>query len=426
MLDIKRIREKEQEVRQGLLNRGADPALLDRVVALDRRRREILTQVESLKSERNTVSRELGILKQKGQDISDKQHSMRELGDRIAGLDREVRSIETELHEAMLLLPNVPHPSIPVGPDKTFNRVVRQVGEQRKFDFQPKTHVEIAERLGILDLRRAAKISGSGFPLFAGPGARLERALIQFMLDVHVREHGYTELWPPVIVNAKAMTGTGQLPKLAGEMYHIESDDLYLIPTAEVPVTNYFMDEIIERPLPIYLTAYSLCFRREAGAAGKETRGLIRVHQFDKVEMVKFATPETSYEELESLVQNAEDILKRLGLTYRVLELCTGDISFSASKCYDIELWAPGQNDWLEVSSCSNFEDFQARRANIRFRDESGKLRFVHTLNGSGVACPRLVVAILENGQQADGSVVLPDALAPYMGGLTRLVPPSS
>jgi len=303
---------------------------------------------------------------------------------------------------------------------------VRQVGEQRKFDFQPRTHVEIAERLGILDLRRAAKISGSGFPLFAGPGARLERALIQFMLDVHVREHGYTELWPPVIVNAKAMTGTGQLPKLAGEMYHIESDDLYLIPTAEVPVTNYFMDEIIERPLPIYLTAYSLCFRREAGAAGKETRGLIRVHQFDKVEMVKFATPETSYEELESLVQNAEDILKRLGLTYRVLELCTGDISFSASKCYDIELWAPGQNDWLEVSSCSNFEDFQARRANIRFRDESGKPRFVHTLNGSGVACPRLVVAILENGQQADGSVVLPDALAPYMGGLTRLVPPSS
>ena len=241
-----------------------------------------------------------------------------------------------------------------------------------------------------------------------------------------MREHGYTELWPPVIVNAKAMTGTGQLPKLAGEMYHIESDDLYLIPTAEVPVTNYFMDEIIERPLPIYLTAYSLCFRREAGAAGKETRGLIRVHQFDKVEMVKFATPETSYEELESLVQNAEDILKRLGLTYRVLELCTGDISFSASKCYDIELWAPGQNDWLEVSSCSNFEDFQARRANIRFRDESGKPRFVHTLNGSGVACPRLVVAILENGQQADGSVVLPDALAPYMGGLTRLVPPSS
>ncbi len=424
MLDIRRIREKESEVRQGLLNRGADVGLLDRVIALDRKRRELLTEVETLKNERNRTSRELGILKQKGEDISEKQRVMRELGDRIAALDRDVRTIESEMRDAMLLIPNVPHPSIPIGPDKSFNKVVRQSGEPRKFDFQPRTHVEIGERLGILDLRRAARMSGSGFPLFVGLGAKLERALIQFMLDVHVREHGYIEVWPPVLVNPASMTGTGQLPKLASEMYHIQSDDLYLIPTAEVPVTNYFREEIIERPLPIYLTAYSLCFRREAGAAGKETRGLIRVHQFDKVEMVKFVTPETSYAELESLVRNAEDILCRLGLTYRVIELCTGDISFSASKCYDIELWAPGQNDWLEVSSCSNFEDFQARRANIRFRDESGKPRFVHTLNGSGVACPRLVVAILENGQQADGSVILPEPLAPYMDGLTRLVPP--
>jgi seryl-tRNA synthetase len=367
------------------------------------------------------VSKDIGALKKKGENTEELQKAMRQLGDRIAASDDEVGDIDTTLRDLLLVIPNVPHSSLPVGPDKTHNRVARQWGKPRTFDFKPKSHIEIGERLGILDLPRATRMSGAGFPLFVGLGARLERALIGFMLDLHIREHGYTEVWPPVLVNAASMTGTGQLPKMAGEMYHVTADDLYLIPTAEVPVTNYYRDEIIERPLPIYLTAYSLCFRREAGAAGKDTRGLIRVHQFDKVEMVKFVEPETSYDELESLVKNAEDVLQRLGLPYRVLELCTGDISFSAAKCYDLELWAPGQDDWLEVSSCSNFEDFQARRAAIRYRDKQGKTRFVHTLNGSGVACPRLVVAILENGQQADGSVVLPEAIVPYMGGIGKL-----
>jgi seryl-tRNA synthetase len=312
-----------------------------------------------------------------------------------------------------------------VGADAQANRVVRQHGRPRTFDFTPKTHVEIGERLGLFDFARATRLSAPGFPLFVGPGARLQRALIDFMLDVHVREHGYTEVWPPVLCNPAAMTGTGQLPKLADDMYRLANDELYLVPTAEVPVTNIYREEIIDRPLPIYLTAYSACFRREAGAAGKETRGLIRVHQFDKVEMVKFVAPGASYDELETLVANAEDILRRLGLVYRVVALCTADLSFAAAKCYDLELWAPGQDAWLEVSSCSNFEDFQARRAGIRFRDGEGKVRFAHTLNGSGVALPRLVVALLENGQQADGSVLLPEALVPYMGGLQTLTVPA-
>jgi seryl-tRNA synthetase len=421
MLDIKRIREKEQEVRAGLQARGADTKLLDQAVELDKKRRALLTEVESLKNERNKTSKDIGALKKKGENTDAAQKAMRDLGDRIAAIDSEVGDIDTALRNILLIIPNIPHSSLPVGPDKTHNRVARQWGKQKAFDFKPKSHVEIGERLGILDLPRATRMTGTGFPLFVGLGARLERALISFMLDLHIKEHGYTEVWPPVLVNAASMTGTGQLPKMAGDMYHVTADDLYLIPTAEVPVTNYYREEIIEKPLPVYLTAYSLCFRREAGAAGKDTRGLIRVHQFDKVEMVKFVEPETSYDELESLVKNAEDVLQRLGLTYRVLELCTGDISFSAAKCYDLELWAPGQDDWLEVSSCSNFEDFQARRAGIRYRDKQGKIRFVHTLNGSGVACPRLVVAILENGQQADGSIVLPEAIVPYMGGIQRI-----
>jgi seryl-tRNA synthetase len=423
MLDIKRVREDEKEVRKGLESRGAATSLVDDVLALDEKRRRLLTEVEALKNQRNKVSKDIGALKKKGENTDQVQAEMRNLGDKISALDDEVSQVDAKLREAMLIIPNVPHPSLPVGPDKTHNRHVRQWGEPRNFDFKPKGHVELGEKLGIFDFPRATKITGTGFPLMVGLGCRLERALINFMLDVHIKDHGYTELWPPVLVNASAMTGTGQLPKLAEDMYHVTDDGFYLIPTAEVPVTNYYMDEIIERPLPVYLTAYSLCFRREAGAAGKDTRGLIRVHQFDKVEMVKFVKPETSYDELESLVKNAEDILQRLGLTYRVIELCTGDISFSAAKCYDLELWAPGQQDWLEVSSCSNFEDFQARRANIRYRDKNGKVQFVHTLNGSGVACPRLVVAILENGQQADGSVVLPDAIVPYMGGIQRLEP---
>ncbi len=420
MLDIKLIREKEEVVRQGLAARGHSMEFLDAVIADDVRRRKLVTEVESLKNQRNTVSKEIGMLKGKGQDTSEKQKSMRELGDQITARDNEVRDLEVRLKENLLRIPNVPHGSLPVGRDAADNKVVRVHGEVRKFPFTPKGHVEIGESLGLFDFPRAARMTGSGFPLFIGMGSRLQRALIQFMLDLHVKEHGYTEMLPPFVVNTASMIGTGQLPKMAEDMYHA-TDDLWLIPTAEVPVTNYYRDEIIDRKLPIYLTAYTPCFRREAGAAGKETRGLIRVHQFDKVEMVKFVEPATSYDELETLVTNAEDVLQRLGLPYRVLMLCTGDISFAASKCYDIELWAPGQNAWLEVSSCSNFEAFQARRANIRYRRADGKTDFVHTLNGSGVALARLVVAILENGQEADGSVTLPEALVPYMGGVRKL-----
>ena len=420
MLDIKRIRENEKEVRQGLKNRGADTTAIDKVTSLDKDRRKLLTDVEALKNRRNVVSKEIGVLKKKGENPDTIQAEMRDLGNKITAIDVQVREIDVQLDAQMLLIPNIPHSSIPVGPDKFSNKVVREFGKPATFNFKPKTHVEIGDNLGIFDFDRATKMTGAGFPLFVGTGARLQRALISFMLDMHVKEHGYKELWPPAVCNSASMRGTGQLPKMAEDMYHVTLDDLWLIPTAEVPVTNYYRDEILDKPLPIYLTAYTSCFRREAGSAGKETRGLIRVHQFDKVEMVKFVEPETSYDELELLVSNAEDVLKRLGLHYRVLMLCSGDISFSAAKCYDIELWAPGQNDWLEVSSCSNFEDFQARRANIKYRKD-GKARLVHTLNGSGVALARLVVAILENYQQADGSVVIPEALVPYMGGITKL-----
>jgi seryl-tRNA synthetase len=420
MLDIKLIREKEADVRAALMKRGSI-FKLEEVLAADRRRRALLTEVEGLKSQRNAVSKEIGALKKQGQSCDEQQAAMRTVGDRITALDNEVRGVDQELEAALLQIPNLPHAGLPVGPDKESNRVARTVGTPRVFDFKPKGHVELGEALGLFDFARATRMTGAGFPLFIGVGARLERALIQFMLDIHTQEHGYTEVSPPFVCNPAAMTGTGQLPKMAEDMYRVNADDLYLIPTAEVPVTNLYREEIIEQALPIRLTAYTPCFRREAGAAGRETRGLIRVHQFDKVEMVKFVEPETSYAELETLVADAEDILKRLELPYRVLELCTGDISFAAAKCYDIELWAPGQNDWLEVSSCSNFESFQARRAGIRYRRKDGKVDFVHTLNGSGVALPRLVVALLENGQQADGSIVLPKALSPFLGGMTRI-----
>ncbi len=423
MLDIKRIRANPEEIRDGLGRRGADPGLLDAVLSADQRRRELLTEVEKLKSERNTVSKQIGLRKKSGEDTTAEQTAMREIGQQIADIDGQVRAVEEQLQDALLRLPNLPCATIPVGPDASGNREIKQWGRRREFDFEPCGHIEIGERLGLFDFPRAARMCGAGFPLLRGNGARLQRALISYMLDVHTRDHGYSEVWAPAVVNSAAMTGTGQLPKLADDMYRIPEDDLWLIPTAEVPVTNIYRDEIIDQPLPIFLTGYTPCFRREAGAAGKDTRGLIRVHQFDKVEMVKFVRPETSYDELEKLLADAEDILQRLNLHYRVLELCSGDISFAAAKCYDIELWAPGQNDWLEVSSCSNFEDFQARRANIRFRDDNGKPSFVHTLNGSGVALPRLVVAILENGQQPDGSVCLPEALVPYMGGLDILQP---
>jgi len=423
MLDMKRIRERTDEVRQGLKARGADATVVDRVLELDTRRRELLTEAEARKSERNRISKTVGDLRKRGEDTAGIQAQVRGIGDEINALDEQVREVETQLEQRMLMIPNIPCPHIPVGPDASGNRVVRSWGVPRKFDFAPKSHIELGESLGILDLARATRMTGAGFPLLVGAGSRLQRGLIQYMLDLHITEHGYTEIWPPALCNTKSMTGTGQLPKMQEDMYHLVEDDLWMIPTAEVPVTNYFREEIIERPLPVLLTAYTPCFRREAGAAGKGTRGMIRVHQFDKVEMVRFVEPATSYEALETLTANAEDVLQRLGLPYRVLELCSGDISFAAAKCYDLELWAPGQDGWLEVSSCSNFEDFQARRAGIRYRDGEGKVQFVHTLNGSGVALPRLVVAILENGQQADGSVVLPAPIVPYMGGMDRITP---
>jgi seryl-tRNA synthetase len=423
MLDIKRFRENADEVREGLAAKKQDPAVVDQVLELDARRRALLTDVEKLKNERKTTSKDIGRVKKEGGDIAAVQLAMRELGDRIDAMDNEVREVEDSLQDIMLRLPNIPYAKSPRGHSEEENIEVRVHGQRPEFSFTPKSHIELGEILDVLDMKRAAKMSGSGFALFKKEGARLVRALINFMLDLHLDEHGYTEVFPPVLCSAEAMTGTGQLPKMEEDMYRLRADELYLVPTAEVPVTNVYMQEIIEEPLPLYLTAYTPCFRREAGAAGKDTRGLIRLHQFDKVEMVKFVEPQTSYDELESLVQHAEDVLQRLGLHYRVIELCTGDLSFAAARCYDIELWAPGQDGWLEVSSCSNFEDFQARRANIRYRAEDGKPTFVHTLNGSGVALPRLVVALLECGQQEDGSVVLPEALVPYMNGISVLKP---
>ena len=425
MLDIRRIRDDLDGVRAGLALKGADPTVLDSVLELDKARRARLTEMEGLKGRRNAVSKDIGQLKRSGEDTTEVQASMRALGEEIAAMEVEGRANDEALHEALLAIPNTAHTSTPAGSDASSNVLVREHGDIPTYDFKPKGHVALAEDLALVDFARGAKLSGAGFVLYTGTGARLQRGLIQYMLDVHVTHHGYREVWPPSVVNRESMTGTGQLPKMAEDMYHVPSDDLYLIPTAEVPVTNIYRDEVIDEPLPLKLTAYTPCFRREAGAAGKDTRGLIRMHQFDKVEMVKFVDPATSYDELETLLADAEDILQRLGLPYRVLQLCGGDLSFAAAKCYDIELWAPGQNDWLEVSSCSNFEDFQARRANIRHRPDNGKPQHLHTINGSGVALARLVVAILENGQRADGSIELPEAIVPYMGGLSRIERPS-
>jgi seryl-tRNA synthetase len=422
MLDLKRIREEEAVVRQALANRRS-VVDLDAVLELDQRRRAMLQQVEQLKQERNSVSKQIGEKKRAGEDTAEIQATMRSVGEQISGLDESIRTVEAELDAVLLTIPNVPYAEAPVGPDDSANRLVKTVGTPRTFDFEPQPHVALAEQLGLVDFVRGAKLSGAGFVVYRGQGARLERALIQFMLDLHTQEHGYTEISPPFVVNTASMTGTGQLPKMAEDMYAVPADDLYLIPTAEVPVTNLHRDEIIDAALPLRYVAYTPCFRREAGAAGRETRGLIRMHQFDKVELVQFVEPSDSYAALESLLGHAEAVLQRLELPYRVRELCTGDLSFAAARCYDIELWAPGQNDWLEVSSCSNFEDFQARRAKIRYRTPEGKVALAHTLNGSGVALARLFVAILENYQQADGRVRVPDPLVPYLGGLTELGP---
>jgi seryl-tRNA synthetase len=423
MLDIKLIREKPDLVRHRLAARGkGDDARVGEIAALDEQRRKWLTESDQLKSQRNTVSKQIGQRKAKGEDVSAEMASMKQVGDRITALDAEVAGLEEKLQHSLLTIPNLPHETIPTGKDSADNPVVRKWGAARQFDFPPKPHWEIGEKLGILDFPRATKISASGFILYKGRGARLERGLINFLLDLHTREHGYTEVFPPFLINRNAMIGTGQLPKFEEDMYRLRDDELYLAPTAEVPVANIHREEVLKsEQLPIYYCAYTPCFRREAGAAGKETRGMIRVHQFDKVELIKYTTPETSYDELEKMVANAEKVLQLLGLHYRVVLLCTGDMGFASAKTYDIEVWAPGQNAYLEVSSCSNCEDFQARRANIRFKGADGKNRFVHLLNGSGTALARLYVALLETYQQADGSLKLPEILAPYLDGKTEI-----
>lgn len=423
MFDIKLIRDNPDAVAEALRNRRS-PVDIREVLDLDARRRDAITRADALKAERNAVSKKIGELKRAGQDTSEIQARTKAIGEEIAALDATVREVEAAQTRLLLAIPNVPHASVPRGPDASANVVDRTWGAPRQFDFAPKNHIELGEHLGLFDFPRATKLTGAGFALLRGPGARLQRALIQYMLDLHTQKHGYTEILPPYLVNTATMTGTGQLPKMAEDMYHCEVDDLWLIPTAEVPVTNLHRDEIIRDPLPLKYVAYTPCFRREAGAAGKDTRGLARVHQFDKVELVKFVPPESSYDELEKLVADAEEVLQTLGLHYRVLRLCDGDMSFAAAKCYDLELWAPGHNGWLEVSSCSNFESFQARRASIRWKNPAtGKTELVHTLNGSGVALPRLVIALLENHQRADGTVLLPEPLRPYLGGAALLTP---
>jgi seryl-tRNA synthetase len=421
MLDIKFIRENQEAVRQSIKNRNLKIDL-DGLIKYDDSRRVILNELEGLRAQRNKANDEISVLLKEKKDAKDTIASMKDVSAKISQLELQLKGLDAEVDKFLLNIPNVPHASVPVG-DFTKNLIVRTWGEPRKLDFKPATHIDIAQNLDIIDFNRATKITGSNFILFKGWGAKLERALINFMLDLHTRKHGYTEVFPPFLVNRASMTGTGQLPKLEEDMYKLKDDDLFLIPTAEVPVTNIYRDEVLdEEKLPIYYTAYTACFRREAGSYGKDTKGLIRVHEFDKVEMVKFVRPETSYDELEKLVSDAEEVLQLLGLAYRVNALSTQDLSFAASKCYDLEAYAPGIDKWLEVSSCSNFESFQARRANIRFRrKDTKKLDFVHTLNGSGIALPRTVIAILENYQQKDGSVAIPEALRPYLDGKERI-----
>jgi len=424
MLDIKYLRQNIDFVR-GKMDARGQKIDFDRFLNLDAKRRDILQAVETLRNERNSVSKQVGELKKQKQDASAFIGKMGEVSSKIKEYDESLKAIEEELNAFVMIVPNVQHESVPQGQGSEDNTVVRTWGEKTAFDFEPKQHFDLGESLNILDFARGAKITGARFTLYRGAGAQLERAIFNFMLDLHTEQHGYTEVLTPFMVNAESMTGTGQLPKFKEDLFKIEGMEYYLIPTAEVPVTNIHRDEILEEDLlPIYLVAYSPCFRAEAGSYGKDTRGLIRQHQFNKVEMVKFSKPETSYDELEKLTANAEEVLKRLGIPFRTVCLCTADLGFSSAKTYDVEAWLPGQNTYREISSCSNFEDFQARRASIRFRrKESGKVEFVHTLNGSGLAVGRTVVAVMENYQQADGSIIIPEALRPYMRGLERIVP---
>jgi seryl-tRNA synthetase len=417
MLELAYIREHADEVRQAIRDLNAT-APIDEIISLDEQRRSMLSEIEALRARRNAASKEVPKIK----DKDEKQRAieeMRQVGDRIKFLEADLQPVQERLDRALLEVPNMPDPSVPVGPDESYNVVLRQATDLPAFDFEPLPHWDLGEALGILDFERGVKISGTRFYLLKGAGARLQRALIAWMLDVHTQYHGYTEVYPPYVVRRECLYGTGNLPKFAENLYYDSEDDLWMVPTAEVPVTNMYREEILaEERLPIYHVAYTACFRREKMSAGKDTRGIKRGHQFDKVEMVKFVTPETSMDELMKLLDNAEDICRRLGLPHRVVQMCTGDLSFVAAVKYDVEVWAAGCQEWLEVSSCSNFKDFQARRANIRYRPAAGgRVQLVHTLNGSGLALPRVMIAVIENYQQKDGSIVVPEVLRPYMGG---------
>ncbi|HDU7435798.1 TPA: serine--tRNA ligase [Listeria monocytogenes] len=423
MLDVKLLRNNFDEVKQKLQNRGEDLGEFEKFGELDKRRRTLIVETEALKSQRNEVSQEIAKLKREKQDADAKIEEMRVVGDRIKTLDIELREIDEKLDMILMLIPNIPHESTPVGESEDDNVEIRKWGEVREFDFEPKAHWDLGTDLDILDFENAAKVTGSRFVFYKKLGARLERALINFMMDLHSNEHGYEEMLPPYMVNRASMTGTGQLPKFEEDAFLIEAEDYFLIPTAEVPVTNYHREDILKaEDLPRKYTAFSACFRSEAGSAGRDTRGLIRQHQFNKVELVQFVKPEDSYAALEKLTGNAEEVLRRLELPYRVLSMCTADLGFTAAKKYDLEVWIPSYNSYREISSCSNFESFQARRANIRFRREPGsKPEYVHTLNGSGLALGRTVAAILENYQDADGSVRIPKVLQGYMGGIEKI-----
>lgn len=422
MLDPKFIRSNPELVRQKLATKKEDMDL-DRFLELDEKRRAYIAEVEKLKNRRNVVSEEIARLKKEKKDVTEIINEMKKVSDTIKEYDAKIREIEEQLEEVLLTIPNIPHDSVPVGESEEQNVEVRRWGQPREFDFEPKAHWDIGEELNILDFKTAAKVTGSRFTFYRGMGARLERALINFMLDVHTTQHGYTEVFPPFMVHRRSMIGTGQLPKFEEDAFKVVNNDYFLIPTAEVPVTNMHRDEILDgNMLPLKYVAYSACFRAEAGAAGRDTRGLIRQHQFNKVELVKFVKPENSYDELEKLVADAEKILQLLGLPYRVVLMCTADLGFTAAKKYDLEVWMPSYNRYVEVSSCSNFEDYQARRANIKYRmSPKEKAEYVHTLNGSGLAIGRTLAAILENYQQEDGSVIIPEKLVPYMGGIERL-----
>lgn len=422
MLDAKMIRQNSEIVTEKLLTRGVPENIIARFLELDEKRRMLLVQTEDLKKLRNQVSEEISLLKRSKKNADEKIQQMKIVGEEIKMLDTQITETYEELKEILHTLPNLPADSVPIGKDEEDNIENRRWSSPRTFDFEPKPHWEVAENLDILDFERGAKVTGSRFLFYKGLGARLERALYNFMLDLHVYEHGYTEMIPPYMVNSQSMFGTGQFPKFKEDVFQLENSDYTLIPTAEVPLTNYYAQEILNmEQLPTYLTALSPSFRSEAGSAGRDTRGLIRLHQFNKVEMVKFSQPENSYDELEKMIDNAEEILQKLNLPYRVLTLCTGDMGFSAAKTYDLEVWIPTQNMYREISSCSNCEDFQARRAMIRYRNEDDQVRYVHTLNGSGLAVGRTVAAILENYQNEDGSVTIPDVLIPYMGGLKKI-----